>query len=182
MFTASWSNAKIMHAISDVTVNNPWVQTTGKPGAMFTKVGDPVRFEVIGKFEGKTIKVITTHTDIITAYPFKKHMKSVKLLLNQLIHGGELVGLPDQDINIAREYLENRELELCFDTIVTQLYEYDLEIERDYYNLIVQIGSKLKLPEKNYLFTKELIRNSNTIPQTVKNKLSEIINRLNQKS
>jgi RHS repeat-associated protein len=71
MFPASWSNSKIMHAISDVAVNNQWIQQTGKAGAMFTKSGQPVRFVVEGTYQGTKIRVITTHTDIITAFPIK---------------------------------------------------------------------------------------------------------------
>jgi hypothetical protein len=71
MFPINWSGEKIMHAISDVVVNNPWEQVTGKVGAQFTKSGAPVRFAVQGFYEGVEIKVITTANDIITAYPLK---------------------------------------------------------------------------------------------------------------
>ena len=43
-----------MHAVSDVTVNNQWIQQTGKAGAMFTKSGQPVRFVVEGTYQGTT--------------------------------------------------------------------------------------------------------------------------------
>ncbi|SFQ51378.1 RHS repeat-associated core domain-containing protein, partial [Pseudarcicella hirudinis] len=71
MFPATWSNSKIMHAVSDVVVNNQWIQQTGKAGAMFTKSGQPVRFVVEGTYQGTRMRVITTHTDIITAFPIK---------------------------------------------------------------------------------------------------------------
>ncbi|MDX1908877.1 MAG: EndoU domain-containing protein [Bacteroidia bacterium] len=71
MFPATWNNSKIMHAVSDVAVNNQWIQQTGKAGAMFTKSGQPVRFVVEGTYEGTKIRVITTHTDIIIAFPIK---------------------------------------------------------------------------------------------------------------
>jgi hypothetical protein len=71
MFPVNWSKNKIMHAISDVAVNNPWVQQTGKAGALFTKSGQPVRYAVEGTYQGVKIKVITTADDIITAYPIK---------------------------------------------------------------------------------------------------------------
>ncbi|AND64206.1 hypothetical protein AX766_07160 [Flavobacterium covae] len=60
-----------MHAVSDVAVNNQWIQQTGKIGAMFTKNGQPVRYIIEGYFEGTKIRVITTATDIITAFPIK---------------------------------------------------------------------------------------------------------------
>lgn len=71
MFPASWSNSKIMHAVSDVAVNNPWVQQTGKAGAMFTKSGQPVRYMIEGSYVGVRMRVITTSNDIITAFPIK---------------------------------------------------------------------------------------------------------------
>jgi len=60
-----------MHAISDVTVNNPWIQQTGRAGSLLTKSGQPVRYAVEGSYEGIRIKVITTADDIITAFPVK---------------------------------------------------------------------------------------------------------------
>ena len=71
MFPANWSGEKIMHAVSDVAVNNPWVQVSGRAGAQFTKSGAPVRYAVQGYYEGVRIKVITTAKDIITAFPIK---------------------------------------------------------------------------------------------------------------
>ncbi len=72
IFPASWSNSKIMNAVSDVAVNNPWAQQSGKAGAMFTKKGAPVRYMIGGSYEGGIrMRVITTSTDIITAFPIK---------------------------------------------------------------------------------------------------------------
>jgi hypothetical protein len=69
MFPVSWSKSKIMHAVLDVVANNKWIQQTGKTGAAFTKNGQPVKYVVEGTFEGVKIKVITTATEIITAFP-----------------------------------------------------------------------------------------------------------------
>lgn len=71
MFPVAWSNSKIMNAVSDVAVNNAWVQQTGKIGAMLTKSGQPVRYIVDGVYQGTRIRVVTTATDIITAFPIK---------------------------------------------------------------------------------------------------------------
>ena len=62
MFPITWSKSKIMHAVSDVVVNNQWIQQTGPIGARFTHAGDPVRFVIYGTYEG-------IHTDLITAFP-----------------------------------------------------------------------------------------------------------------
>ena len=71
MFPATWSNEKIMHAVSEVAINNAWVQQTGRAGATLTRSGYPVRFVVEGFYEGVRIRVITTHTEIITAFPIR---------------------------------------------------------------------------------------------------------------
>jgi hypothetical protein len=71
MFPITWSNGKIMNAVSDVTVNNQWMQQTGRAGATLTRSGQPVRYTIQGSFQGVKIKVVTTATDIITAHPIK---------------------------------------------------------------------------------------------------------------
>jgi hypothetical protein len=71
MFPITWSSSKIMNAVSDVAVSNSWIQQTGKAGSILTKSGQPVRFVVEGTYEGTKIRVITTHTEIITAFPIK---------------------------------------------------------------------------------------------------------------
>ena len=72
-FPATWSNDKIMHAVSEVVTNpgSKWVQQTGKIGAKFTKNGDPVKYLVEGMFGRTKIQVITDGIDIITAFPIK---------------------------------------------------------------------------------------------------------------
>lgn len=69
MFLVLWSNEKIMHAVSHVAVHNQWVQQTGRLGARFTRSGDPVRYIAEGRYDGIKIRVVTTETEIITAFP-----------------------------------------------------------------------------------------------------------------
>ena len=85
-------------------------------------------------------------------------MSELKKQLQSLLDAAELSGLSDQDIIIAKEFLEYNEAGLCFDHIITQLYEYDIEINRDTYLLIGDIGSKFKLPIESYSFVKELVK------------------------
>jgi hypothetical protein len=68
MFPVTWNHAKIMNAVSHVAVNNRWIQQTGRAGATLTRSGQPVRFVVEGVYENVKIRVITTSTDIITAF------------------------------------------------------------------------------------------------------------------
>lgn len=60
-----------MHAVSDVIVNNKWIQESGKAGSMFTKRGAPVNFKIEGVYEGVKIRLITIHNDVISAFPIK---------------------------------------------------------------------------------------------------------------
>jgi hypothetical protein len=69
MFPITWSNDKIMHAISDVATNNRWVQQTGTLGATHTKSGQLVRYKIEGVYNGVKMRVITTADEIITAFP-----------------------------------------------------------------------------------------------------------------
>jgi hypothetical protein len=72
-FPSSWSDSKILHEVSDIATDPEltWTQETGKPGANFTKIGNPVRFSVEGIRDGVRIRVVIEPggEGIITAYP-----------------------------------------------------------------------------------------------------------------
>ena len=72
-FPKGWSDDQILHHVSDIATdpNLRWIQQTGKPGAAFTKNGDPVRFYVDGIRGGQNIRVILEPggEGIITAFP-----------------------------------------------------------------------------------------------------------------
>lgn len=97
----------------------------------------------------------------------------------QLIEGAKLLGLSNENIENAQEFLKYNELGLCFDTVVSQLYEYDIEINNDFYALVSKIGVTLLLPSNEYDFMKELIRDENNIPKPIKKELAKIIESLN---
>lgn len=82
---------------------------------------------------------------------------SIESLLTNLINQAQDFGLSVGDVINAREFLSNHEYGLSFDTIITQIYEYDIPINSDYYDLISNIGQKLKIDSKEYKFVKELI-------------------------
>ena len=73
LFPAEWSDAKVMHAVSDVATDpaSIWVQQSGRPGALFTRAGDPVRWAVTGSHDGaKIIVIVEPHGEgIITGFP-----------------------------------------------------------------------------------------------------------------
>jgi hypothetical protein len=71
MFPITWSKNKIMHAASDVLVNNPIARQTGSGGSLFERSGRPSRFTTFGEYQGVKIKVVWDNADIITAHPIK---------------------------------------------------------------------------------------------------------------
>jgi hypothetical protein len=72
-FPQSWSDARIMHEVSDVATDPKlrWIQQTGAKGSMYTKAGDPSRFYVIGERGGVPIRVLLEPAGegIITGHP-----------------------------------------------------------------------------------------------------------------
>lgn len=85
-------------------------------------------------------------------------MKTKGQLLAELIDRAKLLGLGNQDLISAKEYLEYNEYGLCFDLIITQLYEFNIEIDKAFYSIISEIAKELDLSEESYSFMEELIR------------------------
>nr|WP_121273823.1 MafI family immunity protein [Pedobacter schmidteae] len=102
-------------------------------------------------------------------------MKKLINALLKLIEVARVLGLDEYDLNNAKDFLTHNEFGLCFDTIITQMYEYDIEIDNDVYNSIAKIGEGMNLGEENYSFMRELIRDENKIPKSVKDELARII-------
>lgn len=72
-FPKDWDEDKIMHYVSDIATDPSlsWVQREGRLGALFTKDGKPVRFEIYGIREDIRIKVVVEPAGegIITSFP-----------------------------------------------------------------------------------------------------------------
>ncbi len=81
----------------------------------------------------------------------------VNELLNVLIKRAKDFGLNSQDIYHSKEFLLHNEPELCLDQVATQLYEFDLKIDIELYNLIIEISNKLKIDIEKYSFMRELV-------------------------
>lgn len=62
-----------MNEISDIATDPSltWVQQTGRAGADYTRLGDPVRYRVDGIRDGVKIRVVVEPSGegIITGYP-----------------------------------------------------------------------------------------------------------------
>jgi L-serine deaminase len=102
----------------------------------------------------------------------------MKVLVNallRLIEIAKILGLDNRDLKNAEDFLMHNEFGLCFDTIITQMYEYDIEIDNEFYESISKIGEKMNLQQESYSFMKELIRNKSNIPKPVKDELARII-------
>lgn len=83
--------------------------------------------------------------------------KPVKTLLIKLSESARRLGLKEVDFNTAVEFVEHREYGLCFDTIVTQLYEYDVPISEAFYLSVCEIANEIQTPEESFSFLAELI-------------------------
>jgi hypothetical protein len=102
----------------------------------------------------------------------------MKKALLKFIEAARVFGLNETYINQANEYLEYNEYGLCLDTIAVQMYEADIEITDDFYNLIAVISEKMKLPTNSYSYMKELIRSKENIPASLKKEIAKIVNML----
>lgn len=80
-----------------------------------------------------------------------------KHALSQLIEQAKSFGLPDQDVKNSNEMLKYHEYELCVDLLLTQLYEYDIMISQQFYDLFLKISYKIKIDPEKYNFIKEII-------------------------
>ncbi len=102
-------------------------------------------------------------------------MKTLVNVLLRLIEIARILGLDNRDLKNAEDFLMHNEFGLCFDTIITQMYEYDIEIDNELYESISKIGERMNLEQESYSFMKELIRDESSIPKPVKDELARII-------
>ncbi|WP_409019474.1 MafI family immunity protein [Dyadobacter sp. CY347] len=78
--------------------------------------------------------------------------------MRNLIFKCESLGLPEKDCIDANSFLEHNELGLAFETILTQMYEYDILIDSELYGQIEAIAGRLSLKSPEYEFMSGLIR------------------------
>lgn len=83
----------------------------------------------------------------------------MKKRLEALIKIAKTLGLPQSDLDTATEFLFHREYGLCFDTIVTQMYENNINIDVNTYNAIFEVAMALEIPTDDYVCMKDLIIN-----------------------
>lgn len=78
-------------------------------------------------------------------------MNDIRKLVLAVIETARKFGLGNDDVNNAMELLDHFEQGLAFDTIITQLYEYEIVIDGEFYALIVHVAKNLKWPEEAYV-------------------------------
>lgn len=104
-------------------------------------------------------------------------MRTKKLTL-AIIDAAKELGLAEDDIKNAKNLFENMEYGLAFDTILTQLYEYEFEIDNEFYELIKICAMKMNLAQEDYAFMHELVRSEKSVPLPVKERLSKVLSSL----
>jgi hypothetical protein len=79
----------------------------------------------------------------------------LKIFLDRAI----VLGLSEVDSKFAEELLVvGGEYAFCFDIIITQLYEYNIQIDADFYKSAVAIANEMKISSAEYDYIKELIK------------------------
>jgi len=84
----------------------------------------------------------------------------MKEILQKIIDRTSSLGLAKSDIANANDFLKNREYGLCFDTLVTQLYESQIGIDEGFYELLSKAAAQMKMPLSAFDFIKELLPSS----------------------
>jgi len=87
-----------------------------------------------------------------------KHWIILGQELAELVAKAKALGLPDCDVANSNSMLEHAEYGEALSILATQLYEHTIFLDAEYYQLLQSVAEKLKLPEQEYLFAKELIK------------------------
>ena len=82
--------------------------------------------------------------------------------LTQLLDEVKYKLSPD-DINNIADFIENNEFGLAYETLCTQLYEYDLKISYELYEKISFCGKSIKIHPSIWMPLKELIMDNRFI-------------------
>ncbi len=73
--------------------------------------------------------------------------KKLILTLNEIIIQAEGIRLPQSDLNIAKEYIEYNEFGAALEHIIDQLFEFDIQINKTIYDLIILAGRTMEMDE-----------------------------------
>ncbi|WP_338790623.1 MafI family immunity protein [Bernardetia sp. MNP-M8] len=81
----------------------------------------------------------------------------MKTLITSIISQAANLELPNQNIIDAKELVEYNESGIALEVIITQIYEYEIKINKSLYEDIEKLAKKFKMEEEHYLFLVELI-------------------------
>ncbi|WP_338767738.1 MafI family immunity protein [Bernardetia sp. ABR2-2B] len=81
----------------------------------------------------------------------------MKNLINSIINQAANLGLSNQNIIDAKELVEYNERGIALELIITQIYEYEIKINKLFYKDIERLAKKFKMEEEHYSFLVELI-------------------------
>ncbi|GAB2697899.1 hypothetical protein GCM10027037_22590 [Mucilaginibacter koreensis] len=85
-------------------------------------------------------------------------MAKLNTLLKEFIQKAKAFGLPEQDCLNAHGFLTHNEQKLAFDTIVTQLYEYEIKVDEEFLHQATLIASLMLISPDDYAYLKELVK------------------------
>lgn len=83
--------------------------------------------------------------------------REYKKSLIELVNRAQELGLSSEASIAAKEYIEYNEYGVGFELVLSQLYEFEISIDKEFYLMLVHIAKELKLPPEDYLFMEELI-------------------------
>jgi hypothetical protein len=74
----------------------------------------------------------------------------------RFIHLAQDFGLPQIDVRNAEEMMEANECGEAFDTVVAQMYEYDIPATDEFLRLAKEIMADMQIDEKEYWYLADL--------------------------
>ena len=80
----------------------------------------------------------------------------METLLKLLLIEAKRIGLPNQDIEAATEFLEHNEHFLCLDTVATQAYEYNLAVSDYFCDLVSKTANRIGITPNEYFYLQNL--------------------------
>jgi hypothetical protein len=84
-------------------------------------------------------------------------LPNIERKIAALIAKARSLGLNDIDLQNAGEALSYFEYEIAFDSVATQMYEYENKVDLEFLRLIDEICDSLEIDRKRYSFLVELL-------------------------
>lgn len=87
-------------------------------------------------------------------------MKNSQVLMTQLTQLLNEVKkkLPPDEIKNIAGFIEHNEFGLAYETLCTQLYEYNMQISSEFYEKVSLCGKSMKIEPSTWLPLKELVK------------------------